>query len=73
MRKLYPIAVAFLFTTMVSAQSGYPVKRDLTEGLVKIAANVGDFTITDSDGATWNLYQQLDQGKTVFVDLFFTT
>jgi hypothetical protein len=34
---------------------------------------VGDFTITDSDGVTWNLYDQLALGKTVFLDLFFST
>lgn len=34
---------------------------------------VGDFTITDSQGNTWNLYDQLDLGKTVIIDLFFTT
>ena len=41
--------------------------------LVKGADDIGDFTITDSDGNTWNLYEQLDLGKTVFIDLFFTT
>jgi len=34
---------------------------------------VGDFTITDSQGTTWNLYDQLDLGNTVIIDLFFTT
>ena len=34
---------------------------------------VGDFTITDSQGNTWNLYEQLNLGKTVIIDLFFTT
>jgi len=34
---------------------------------------VGDFTITDSQGNTWNLYNQLDLGNTVIIDLFFTT
>lgn len=32
-----------------------------------------DFTITDSDGVTHNLYQTLAEGKTVFIDLFYTT
>ena len=34
---------------------------------------VGDFTITTTDGITRNLYNTLDSGKTVFIDLFFTT
>lgn len=38
-----------------------------------VTDQIGDFTITDSDGVTWNLYEQLDAGKTVFLDLFFTT
>lgn len=32
-----------------------------------------DFTITTTDGITRNLYNTLDSGKTVFVDLFYTT
>lgn len=39
----------------------------------KVITEVGDFTVTDSDGNTWHLYDLLDQGKTVFLDLFFTT
>lgn len=34
---------------------------------------VGDFTITDSDGNTYNLYNTLNEGKTVFIDMFYTT
>ncbi len=33
---------------------------------------IEDFTITDTDGNTWNLFEQLDLGKTVFLDLFQT-
>lgn len=32
-----------------------------------------DFTITTTDGVTRNLYNTLDSGKTVFVDIFYTT
>jgi hypothetical protein len=49
------------------------MERALTKGMVKVTDNVGDFTITDSDGNTWNLYDELSLGKTVFLDLFFTT
>ncbi len=34
---------------------------------------IGDFTIRTTDGMTRNLYNTLDSGKTVFIDLFFTT
>lgn len=73
MRKWNVSIAAFLITFAVSAQEWYPKERALTAGMVKAATNVGDFTITDTDGVTWNLYQQLNQGKTVFIDLFFTT
>ncbi len=36
-------------------------------------SEVGDFTITDSEGITVNLYNTLNEGKTVFVDMFYTT
>jgi cytochrome oxidase Cu insertion factor (SCO1/SenC/PrrC family) len=48
-------------------------KNDLNPEPGKVITEVGDFTVTDSDGNTWNLYDLLDQGKTVFLDLFFTT
>lgn len=32
-----------------------------------------DFTITTTDGVVRNLYNTLDSGKTVFIDLFYTT
>ena len=64
--------LALLFSLSLAAQDG-PVERELTKGMVKVTDDVGDFTITDSDGNTWNLYDQLSLGKTVFLDLFFTT
>ncbi|MDC0104691.1 hypothetical protein OAJ52_01790 [Bacteroidia bacterium] len=30
-----------------------------------------DFTITDTKGVTWNLFDELAKGKTVVLDLFF--
>lgn len=30
-----------------------------------------DFTATDTEGNTWNLFEQLDQGKYVLIDFFF--
>jgi thiol-disulfide isomerase/thioredoxin len=39
----------------------------------RIVKEAEDFTITTTDGYTRNLYNTLDSGKTVFVDLFFTT
>ncbi|MBN1337899.1 MAG: T9SS type A sorting domain-containing protein [Bacteroidales bacterium] len=42
-----------------------------TSGLSESKGIVGDFTITDTQGNVLNLYETLDQGKTVFIDLFF--
>jgi thiol-disulfide isomerase/thioredoxin len=39
----------------------------------RITREAGDFTITTTDGVTRNLYNTLDSGKTVFIDLFYTT
>jgi len=34
---------------------------------------VDDFTVTDTDGNTWNLYDLTSQGKYVYLDFFFDT
>ena len=72
MKKSLLFIATFLFAFMLAAQDG-PMERALTKSMVKVTDEVGDFTITDSDGNTWNLYDELSLGKTVFLDLFFTT
>jgi thiol-disulfide isomerase/thioredoxin len=32
-----------------------------------------DFTFTDTDGGNWNLYTELEKGKTVLLDFFYTS
>jgi hypothetical protein len=49
------------------------IENSFNSQLTKVADNIGDFTITDSEGIIHNLYESLDAGKTVFIDLFFTT
>ena len=48
------------------------VKNAVQSDVINNKGGIGNFTITDSDGNTWNLYEQLDLGKTVFLDLFTT-
>ena len=48
------------------------VKNAIQSDVINNKGGIDDFTITDSDGNTWNLYEQLDLGKTVFLDLFQT-
>lgn len=35
------------------------------------AQTAPDFSVTDTDGVTWNLHNQLAQGKTVVLDFFY--
>jgi len=73
MKKSLLLLSLFLVWTFVIAQTAYIGERSGQPAMVKSTFLVGDFTITDSDGTTWNLYDQLALGKTVFLDLFFST
>jgi hypothetical protein len=73
--KFTPIIIfIFLFPTLLLSQ---PEARCPYNGpqlpAIMPASTVGDFTITTTDGITRNLYDALDSGKTVFIDLFYTT
>lgn len=72
MRKSLLFIATFFFALGLIAQNN-PMERSLTKGMMKVTDDVGDFTITDTDGNVLNLYDELDAGKTVFLDLFFTT
>ncbi|MFP4471975.1 MAG: hypothetical protein ACLFPE_14935 [Bacteroidales bacterium] len=72
MKKLTKLVLlaAFLIPIPVLAQQNFSPSGDV---MVITAKDIADFTIVDSDGQTWNLYEQLNNGKTVVLDLFFTT
>jgi len=72
MRKSLFILLLFAVSMIASSQDRCNVNSPYVKSTVTVT-DVGDFTITDSDGNTWNLYEQLALGKTVFIDLFFTT
>lgn len=60
MKKIYTLfAAAFLFAGAAGAQT------TLTTAV--------DFTATDINGNTFNLFNKLDEGKHVVIDFFFTT
>jgi thiol-disulfide isomerase/thioredoxin len=68
--------IILIFSSILSGQSQsenrcLPVNHQLSENPLIRQAN--DFTIITTDGITRNLYTTLDSGKTVFVDLFYTT
>ncbi len=73
MKKSLLFFTVFMAALIATAQYAVPLERQYKSQTVKVLDDVGDFTITDSDGNTWNLYEQLALGKTIFIDLFSTT
>ena len=78
MKKLKLFFALMVVAAFATAQTVSPDGRNLPAGHVQTqwvygADEIGDFTITDSDGVSHNLYESLDAGKTVFIDLFFST
>jgi len=64
MKKILRLALVLVaaFTMQVNSSSA---QTNLTEAV--------DFTATDIEGHTWNLFDELDDGKYVLIDFFFTT
>ncbi len=73
MKKILLILTLSLAFSLAWSQGESIADRPAQPSMVKTANLVGDFTITDSDGNTWNLYEQLALGKTIFLDLFYST
>jgi len=76
MNQLLTIIIVLITSLLIQAQSEFenrcPYKViPVTDS--RIIKDAGDFTITTTDGITRNLYNTLDSGKTVFIDLFYTT
>jgi hypothetical protein len=76
MRVIFSIISFILILTSIRGQESYPGRcpykgPQITDN--RIVKEALDFTITTTDGVTRNLYNTLDSGKTVFVDLFYTT
>ncbi len=72
MKKRFLLVVVLMFSLSAFSQYQCRTDKDINTTVVT-KSQVGDFTVTDSDGNTWHLYDLLDQGRTVFIDLFFTT
>lgn len=60
MRRNFTLAILLLFM-------GFTAQAQLPDGSI-----APDFTVTDLDGNEWNLYDILDQGKTVIIDAYAT-
>lgn len=74
MKAIQLLYILLLFPLAVTAQSGSR-DRCMQPGrqVAGIMNEAPDITITTTDGITRNLYSTLDSGKTVFIDLFYTT
>jgi hypothetical protein len=77
MKKLSTIIVLLLIFINISAQPQVFGKTepglDQPATTLKSVQTIGNFNITDSNGIDWDLYELLDSGKTVIIDLFFST
>lgn len=77
MKKLSGFIVLLWLFLNISAQPPAFEKNesaaDHAETTFKSVQTIGNFSITDSEGVDWDLYELLDSGKTVIIDLFFST
>ncbi|MCD4736885.1 MAG: T9SS type A sorting domain-containing protein [Bacteroidales bacterium] len=75
MKKLFTLFILTILAFSINglAQTAERCIPELLEnsGFVKGKDLIGDFTITDTEGNVLNLYEKLDEGKTVFIDLFY--
>ena len=63
MKKSLRLALVFIAAFMLQINIS-SAQTNLTEAV--------DFTATDTDGHTWNLFEELAEGKHVLIDFFFT-
>jgi hypothetical protein len=69
---IFPLLTTSILYSQPNLVNRCPYKSvQITEN--RVIKYADDFTITTTDGITRNLYTTLDSGKTVFVDLFYTT
>lgn len=74
MKYLLAFALVFGMLGHVSAQDRCQLSNATNNQLVVLdKSQLADFTITDTQGNVLNLYATLNEGKTVFLDLFYTT
>lgn len=75
MKKTIFIFCAICLSTFAMAQKSMPEGREITPVTVTITekAVCPDFTVTSTDGVVLNLYDELNAGKSVMIDQFYTT
>ncbi len=74
MKHLFTIISIFYCLMPLIAQERCPSPVAIENQITVVGkSQIADFTITDTDGNELNLYATLNQGKTVLLDLFYTT
>lgn len=69
---LFLLISSFAFAQTVPRER--PTEAEYQQQLKNLDGRTLDnFIVTDSDGITWNLYDILDGGQTVLLDLFQST
>jgi hypothetical protein len=71
-KKLFLLSFMLMASVSLLGQAEREFEVVSPDGEVSIR-NVGNFTITDSDGVSWTLYDELDNGRTVMIDIFQAT
>ncbi len=59
-----------IFLSLTIALAGVVMISNTAKAQLADGSFAPDWTLTDVDGNTWNLYDLLDQGKSVFIDVF---
>lgn len=73
MKILTAFLLLFFSVALLPAQTLSERATDNQKSHFKSADEISDFTVVDSDGNEWNLYDHLDGGLTVILDLFQST
>jgi len=73
MKKLTAILLLMFCVALLPAQTLSDRAIDNQTTHFKSTDEISDFTVVDSDGNEWNLYEHLDGGATVILDLFQST
>jgi hypothetical protein len=71
-KKLFYFSIILIASFNLTAQVEREFEVVSPDGVVNLR-NVGNFTIIDSEGVTWTLYDELDNGRTVMIDIFQAT
>ncbi len=75
MKRIFTLVFAIAISSFAIAQKSMPEGRVINPVTVSVTekAVCPDFTVTSTDGVVLNLYNELNAGKAVMIDQFYTT